>query len=97
MLELSEKEALEQKKKLYQQKYCLQKKLDTLKSQLDQKYPLKFPKTHSESESSEEADVDVDVDIENINDEIGYASSESDEQCSNAGSDGGLTADTRER
>ena len=87
MLETSDQEAQETKKKLNKEKVQLQRRLDMLKKLgSDTKRPRN---SEGDSTTSEE------IDIENYNDEGGWASSESDDSGSSGGSDAGLTANTR--
>lgn len=87
VLETSEQEAQELKKKLYQDRLKLERKLDMLKKLgSDTKRPRN---SEGDSTTSEE------IDIENDQDEGGWASSESDDAGSSGGSDAGLTANTR--
>ena len=89
VLETSEQEAQELKKKLYQERLKLERKLDMLKKGSDTKRPRNSEGSEGDSTTSEE------IDIENDQDEGGWASSESDEAGSSGGSDAGLTANTR--
>lgn len=94
MLKVSEKEALDTKKKLNQERYALQRRLALLQGRSDKTMiGIKRPR-HSEGESSTSSE---EIDVEN-DEETGYASSESDDRFStgsSAGSDGGLTANSR--
>ncbi|EDO43159.1 predicted protein [Nematostella vectensis] len=90
VLQTSEKEALEAKQKLYKQQMQLRQKLVCLKESVDGKRPRT---SEGDSMTSEE------IDIEN-DEEMGYASSESEDRCSmesmgSGGSDCGLTVNTR--
>jgi len=94
VLKVSEKEALDTKKRLNQERYALQRRLALLQGRSDKTMiGIKRPR-HSEGESSTSSE---EIDVEN-DEETGYASSESDDRFSigsSAGSDGGLTANSR--
>ncbi|KAJ7383119.1 Max-interacting protein 1 [Desmophyllum pertusum] len=94
VLQVSEKEAVDTKKKLNQERYALQRRLDSLQGRSDKTMiGIKRPR-HSEGESSTSSE---EIDVEN-DEETGYASSESEDRFStgsSAGSDGGLTANSR--
>lgn len=89
---MTEKEAIDTKRKLAQERNDLQKRLALLRG--DKAVPgMKRPR-HSEGDSSTSSE---EIDVEN-DEEAGYASSESDDRFStgsSVGSDGGLTANSR--
>lgn len=91
---MTEKEALDTKRKLSQERYDLQRRLALLQGRGDKAIiGIKRPR-HSEGESSTSSE---EIDVEN-DEETGYASSESDDRFStgsSVGSDGGLTANSR--
>lgn len=91
---MSEKEALDTKRQLNQERYALQRRLAHLQGCSDKAMiGVKRPR-HSEGESSTCSEA---IDVEN-DEETGYASSESDDRFStgsSTGSDGGLTANSR--
>ena len=91
---MSEKEALDTKRKLNQERYALQRRLALLQGHSDKiVIGIKRPR-QSEGESSTSSE---EIDVEN-DEEAGYASSESDDRFStgsSTGSDGGLTANSR--
>lgn len=94
VLQIAEKEALDKKRQLNQERYDLQRRLAALQgsSEKPAMIGVKRPR-HSEGESSTSS---VEIDVEN--DETGYASSESEDRFSigsSTGSDGGLTANSR--
>lgn len=91
---MSEKEALDTKRRLNQERCVLQRRLALLQGHSNKAMiGIKRPR-HSEGESSTSSEeIDVENDIE-----TGYVSSESDDRFStgsSAGSDGGLTANSR--
>ncbi|XP_068708835.1 max dimerization protein 1-like [Montipora capricornis] len=94
VLQMSEKEALDTKRRLNQERYALQRRLALLQgSEKPAMIGVKRPR-HSEGESSMSSE---EIDVEN-DEETGYASSESDDRFSigsSTGSDGGLTANSR--
>ncbi|KAK3723799.1 hypothetical protein QZH41_019477, partial [Actinostola sp. cb2023] len=90
VLQTSEKEAIENKRKLTQEQMLLRRKLLLLRGGNELKRPRS---SEGDSTTSEEIDVEND-------EETGYASGESDDLCStesivSEGSDGGLTVNTR--
>ncbi|KXJ14617.1 Max-interacting protein 1 [Exaiptasia diaphana] len=90
VLQASEKEAIENKRKLAQEQMFLRRKLLLLRGGNELKRPRS---SEGDSTTSEEIDVEND-------EETGYASGESEDLCSNEsvvseGSDGGLTVNTR--
>jgi len=90
VLQTSEKEAIENKRKLTQEQMLLRRKLLLLRGGTELKRPRS---SEGDSTTSEEIDVEND-------EETGYASGESDDLCStesivSEGSDGGLTVNTR--
>lgn len=94
VLQMSEKEALDTKRRLNQERCVLQRRLALLQGHSNKAMiGIKRPR-HSEGESSTSSEeIDVENDIE-----TGYVSSESDDRFStgsSAGSDGGLTANSR--
>lgn len=91
---MSEREALDTKRRLNQERSALQRRLALLQGRSDKAMiGVKRPR-HSEGESSTSSE---EIDVEN-DEETGYASSESDDRFStgsSTGSDGGLTANSR--
>ena len=96
VLQITEREALEKKKKLHQERNSLKRRLSCLQSS-----SKKRPRSSEGDSVCSEETVDVDIDVENDHDEeMGYTScsSGSDDSCStgsSGGSDGGLSAKSR--
>lgn len=91
---MSEREALDTKRKLNEERFALQRRLASLQGRSDKlMMGIKRPR-HSEGESSTSSE---EIDVEN-DEETGYASSESDDRFSigsSTGSDGGLSVNSR--